>query len=168
MSSPEVRSIPPPLWTLTLQTPTKTKLSPPGDGWIPFKNKTAHAFAADFNRPSTQVRECRSTRRPAWRRARALRQPVPTTVGQTCLRSRDQLSRVKYRIKRSRLLLVRRKPPQQQYEGAAEVAAAPAPAPAKAPLVPSTAAAVAATAPAAALTAAPPVPSTAATAPDPP
>ena len=73
---------------------TETKLSPLGDGWIPFKNKTAHAFVADSGRPSTRVREYRNTWRPAFRRAKALRQALPTTVGQTCLRFRDQLPTV--------------------------------------------------------------------------
>ena len=115
------------------------------------KYKTANAFAAASGRQSTQVRESRSKWRPAWRRARALRQARPSTVvGQTCLRSRDQVSRVKHRIKRSRIFWVRLKPqasaaataitprplaePPAAAVGAAEVAVSPAPAPAEAPL----------------------------------
>ena len=63
-------------------------------------------------------------------------------LGQTCLRSRDQLSRVKHRIKRSHIFVGAPQAPAaaeaitsralaEPSAAAAEVAAAPAPAPAK-------------------------------------
>ena len=120
------------------------------DGWIPFQNKTAHAFAADSRRPSTQVRECLHTWRPPWRMVSALRQALPTTaVGQTRLRSRYQLSLVKHRIKRSRIFFCASQPPAAAAAitpralavppsaplRAAKVAAAPALVPVEAPVV---------------------------------
>ena len=113
--------------------------------------------------------------RSAWRRADALQPALPTTVGQPCLWSPDQVSRVKHRINvygapqppaaaAAAVAITPRalaEPP-----AAAEAAAAPAPARAEPPISsPTAAAAATASAPADALTAAPPVLSAVATAP---
>ena len=68
---PGERSVPPPLQPCgrcparNYRNQTMTPGRWGGHGWIPFKNETANAFTADSGRPSTQVRECRSTWRPA-------------------------------------------------------------------------------------------------------
>ena len=66
------------------------------------KNKTANAFAADSDGPSKQVRECQhGDQHASVEEGQSSSGGSAHKVGQTCLRSRDELSRVKHRTKRS-------------------------------------------------------------------
>ena len=137
-------------------------------GGYPSGTQTSTAFATDYGRPSTQVREWRRTWRPAWRRARVPRQALPKTTGQnvsavprlTVARQGSNQAIKSFfgapQAPAAAAAITPRalaEPPAAAAEAAA--AAASAPAPAEHPLAPPTEAGRTATAPADALTAAP-------------
>ena len=144
------------------------------NGYPSRTQQQTHSLQIEVDRAYKCESAVRSTWKLAWRRASALRQALPTTAGQPCLRSRDQLPRVEHGIMRSSLLIERLKPPQQQQSPRVLLLSFPEQQyKQKRPLrrrrrllrPPQHGAQVAAIVPADALTAAPPVPSASATAP---